>query len=526
MRIDRNALAGNRTRRNWQRLDVSTATTAIQLNPASNNALISTGQGYAVFVDSTGGIQNTSEGLSLDFTGEGSLLTIDSTGAVTYLAAGSVGQVLTISSTTSTELSWQTPSTSGGGGSTTIVYNLDPSISTSTNSNSTGIMVVDSPYISTSSSTQSTTHGGAISTYSDGLGIQLETKRNVATYQNLSGLQILPFYSTSSIVYSTGGLSLLVPSGQPLTLEPNIGLVFSANNPLVPGGNSLNLAYNLNQFNLNSTGELNIIGVPTSTFASTGIAVSTSGLSTWITNTDPGSTFYVIGSTGIATSTVGTSTWVTNTSTGSGGSTAVLPVVSSNPGSPTAGQAWYNSTTGLPYITLANDGVNTAIGVVPGAILGQVSLTASTTASTGIRTFPGTSITLPVGFLNQPNTILPISLVITATATVANTFTYYLTIGSTTNAIYTTSALTTGQTSEVQINGPILVFATGTSGHVAFRGAGFQSIAGTATAAYGTATWNPINLTSTIAFSVGVSAATTQASDIITLYSIVLGQQY
>jgi hypothetical protein len=88
-----------------------------------------------VALNPTGGVENTSTGLALDFIGEGSLLTIGSTGAVTFLPVGSTGQVLTVSSTSSTDLAWETPS--GGGGSTFFVEAGNSGISTSTVGTST-----------------------------------------------------------------------------------------------------------------------------------------------------------------------------------------------------------------------------------------------------------------------------------------------------------------------------------------------------------------------------------------------------
>lgn len=97
-RLDRNSWGRNRLRRNMQRLNVGTASSE------------------GVSVSPTGGIIETASGLALNVTGEGSLITIGSNGAVTFLPVGSTGQVLTVSSTSSTNLAWATPSSTGGGG--------------------------------------------------------------------------------------------------------------------------------------------------------------------------------------------------------------------------------------------------------------------------------------------------------------------------------------------------------------------------------------------------------------------------
>jgi len=231
LRIDRNSLSGNRLRRNLQRLSVGTASTDLP-------------------IDSNGGIVLTDAGLSLSLTGEGSLPTINSTGAVVSFPVGSTGQVLSVSSTSSTNLVWETLPAAG---STFYVFG-STGIGVSTSSNSTWVANTEpgstfyiipeslpgwggTGYIGVSTTGNSTFINNSIA------GVVLKNNGDLLTASGLGGTATLTRLSAGTL-----GQVLIVSTAAPDTSP----LAWSGQ--LIDSGGSTSIDY-INRYLVNESGD-------------------------------------------------------------------------------------------------------------------------------------------------------------------------------------------------------------------------------------------------------------------------------
>jgi hypothetical protein len=274
-------------------------------------------------------------------------------------------------------------------------------------------------------------------------------------------------------------------------------------------------------------------------FASTGLSASTSGASTWLTNTGvtsvglslPGM-FTVTGSPVISSGTLTAALAVEASSavlagpssgaaaaptfralTGTDISAACLPTVSTDPTSPTVGQEWFNSTTNTEKTRLANDGTNTLTGSVPHVLLTAGGQQVQCTTGAGSFTYP--NFTLPAGFMNVLGRTLRVTVKLLTSFGVANSAAVFpFTLNNVLGCFGTT--FTTSQ--EVSVTGYITTIATGSSGMVYFYATN-TSPTGTVFTAGTTAT---INLTSTILVNNAFTCTASTSTDYITQNMLVV----
>jgi len=238
---------------------------------------------------------------------------------------------------------------------------------------------------------------------------------------------------------------------------------------------------------------------------STGISTSTNGLSTYIFNTEaPGSTFYVAGSTGISTSTNGLSTYIFNTAPFA--STAVYPVVASDPASPTNGQAWYNSTTFTTKEQLLSTGSYELIGSEPHVLIATGGQQVQCT--TGAGSFTNPNFIIPAGLLNVAGRTIRVSLKLLTSFGVANNLTIYPFTLNNTVGLFGTN-FTTSQ--EAFISGYVTTLTTGASGTVY----AFFTVASPTGFTFGAGATETVNLTSTISVTNAFACTASTATDYI-----------
>lgn len=202
---------------------------------------------------------------------------------------------------------------------------------------------------------------------------------------------------------------------------------------------------------------------------------------------------------------------------------AVFPVVTTDPTSPTAGEAWFNSTASVPRVFLNTDGTNKLQSTIPGVILSTAG-PQNVSANTSPQTFGGSSLTFPSAVLNRAGAILEFFGVFTAftPTTGGNTCSYQMVIGSNIITLFTTAALGTNGTAVLLVNGLIGVQSTGSSGTFFYA----FSLSGTnpAPTAFTSFIDGALtqNLTGTVAFHLTASATAVHAGDTLGLQSFTL----
>lgn len=439
-KLDANANSLTRIRRNMQRLRKGALTTQ-----ASNNSLVLTSTGLAVNLspsgaivltniglsasvdetsiiingadelavklNPTGGIIDSTGGLSLNAVGTGSIITLASTGAFTHLPVGSVGQILTVSSTSSTDLAWVTPSSSGGGGGgSTNLFAANSTIVLSTSGSSTLISVGPSTYIplagtgsgpAVSGNIDMGTHGFLhVSALTD-FGVQNSILVNARQLVDSTGFVAADWNPAIEILYtnrdgfaSVGwGSRMLVDShntnsvdwdGRIMSDSMTVASLGWQNRVLHSGtggtiwawGSTYAAGFVLASplstsgiFGVRQLSTSDILGYSSSggggsTFfvlaGNSGISTSTSGTSTLVYNNE-----VFLPGTGISISTSGNSTLITNTSTGGGGgSTFFVEAGNSGISTSTVGTSTfvYNLSTGAGvYLPLAGGTMTSTI---------------------------------------------------------------------------------------------------------------------------------------------------------------------
>lgn len=365
--LDRNSASPNRLRRNFQRLNASTVQLSIALNPSPQNAIFNTATGYIVQVDNTSIVLSNST-LAVNLHSTGSLLTVASTGAIVNFRVGTNGQVLTVSSTSSTLLSWTDASTVGGGTFLPLA-GIDAPTS--------GVMT------------------GPIGADGIGGGTLVDSNGNVTIdWQNE-----LLVTSTGATAFNWGS-GILPDAGGANAIDIfNRRLVTNANKSLSWANNAIGFYATAPQLKQVVIGD--ILG--NAAVQSLVAKLATVGL---FTNSTTGSstiasTLVLAGPSSGAAVAPTYRQLSTSDITGLAGSvsTNVFPTVASDPSTPSQGQAWYNSTTSFTR-------ESTSIGLQTlGGLL--YTLPASTTVSgsgTSISTF-GIGPTLPANSLVAGRTI-------------------------------------------------------------------------------------------------------------------------
>jgi hypothetical protein len=556
-----------------------------------NALLVSNNQTYIEWgVPSLTNIQGTVFNWGGPFS-TGDLLVANSTTAHSFvrLPIGTPGQVLTVSSTSSTSTAWMTPASTSGG--STNIYAINASISTSTGGSSTGIAVqlestlaTSGQFVTVSTSTSNPSNGyyvGGALFLSTGLASTNPGATALYGEARISGATstVLYLWQGSTLITSTAGnltinaphvvtlsthgtSAYLLVDGATLltsTYTPGNGVrpaFFSRNfqagalisgwsfglggatlfTDMFPGGYTTgqplatdNPAYQGAAITTGITNPNQIFNT-----AGTGLAVSTIGVGIPAADTGGADTFSTSLSTGLVPfsglviSTNGLSVYPDNSTIAinstnntlqvllNGLSTGVYPVVATDPASPTVGQGWFNSTNSNVKVFSANDGTNTLTETPGGTFLASAQVN-TVTASTTAQTFPNTSFTIPSTFLNTSNRVLNFfGSFSAAAASVGNTWSFYMNIATQKILMATLPALTVGQSATFIVQGLIGTQNTGTSGeiYVSLAVNGAYGSGPTFFTNFSAAGYTPVNVQSTVPFSLSASATSINTGDI------------
>ncbi len=320
-------------------------------------------------------------------------------------------------------------------------------------------------------------------------------RRNMQRFAAGAADSVVPITPSSGIYSTSSGLATSLygaPTGS-LLWTNSTGSV----DTLPPGPSTYVLTV------LDSTGDLGWAstggggGGSTTVLASTGISVSTSGTSTWVTNTAaPASTFYVLPSTGIGISTSGTSTWVTNTEA-PGSTFYVLP--STGIGVSTSGTSTWVTNTEAPgstFYVLAGSGISTSVSgtstkvstlfdgttlstnasnqltvQLPHTYAPGYNISVSTTASTKMLA----DISLPAGFACQSGHAIALDLVFGFSAATSSTETFNISLAYGGSTMTSTGAQATGDGSPMMDRFLVNTTANASIGFIAASGALWRS---------------------------------------------------
>jgi hypothetical protein len=194
----------------------------------------------------------------------------------------------------------------------------------------------------------------------------------------------------------------------------------------------------------------------------------------------------------------------------------VFPVLSADPGSPTAGQGWFNSTQQQVTASYGNDGVNFVNGNLLGMLF-NFGLSRTVTANTSAQTFTSYLYTFPAGFLNIAGRLMRMRIYVTFGQTVLNSFTFNINLKSSHATVALDSVTTTsvgGQNGDVIIDADITCISTGSSGVV--RTLGILASDNNAVVTTGSLlTFNnaTVDLTQQLTLQFSASAAVTNGTD-------------
>ena len=306
----------------------------------------------------------------------------------------------------------------------------------------------------------------SLQTATAGLSAKLESSGGLTT--TTLGLAVKP--ANSSILLSGSGAQVQLNNGLTIIGGAGVG-VLAANNTITvtSSGVAVNTA---------SSSGLSISG---------GLAVnlSSSGGLTLASNQ------LAVNVDGVTTSLVG-GQLVAN----------VLPSVSSDPASPTAGQAWYNTAVGRARIELPT-------GAAPIThTLFSTATDASVTANTTAQTIAPYTFIIPAGMANKAGAGLKMHVFGTFTAAAANTWTLLMYLnGSPFTAIFIDALSSGGGGAVIDINLSLLCDTTGTSGQMKAVGHYVGTANGIGVFGHFGPNEATFNLTSTLTVSFAVSAA-------------------
>jgi hypothetical protein len=202
--------------------------------------------------------------------------------------------------------------------------------------------------------------------------------------------------------------------------------------------------------------------------------------------------------------------------TGADIASATLPVVTADPSSPSAGMAWYNSTTLTPTLCAANDGTNIADGPIPLTVLYSAQQN-QVTGNTSPQTLPNSSFTFPSGYLNKANRTLEFyGVFATGTSGASASFTINFTLGGQTFQLYASPVLASAGGDTLIVQGIIGIRTTGSSGTLYYG----VTVIGSNTSTGGftnfsAASGSSLNWTGTVAFSLTASSSVTNTSNVV-----------
>ena len=141
---------------------------------------------------------------------------------------------------------------------------------------------------------------------------------------------------------------------------------------------------------------------------------------------------------------------------------AVFPVLSTDPGSPTAGEAWFNTTTATPKCALTTSSNGNIVTTI-GAFTAGYYVSANTTP----QALTGISVTLHAGFMNLAGRIIKVSGQFEmSAANAANTFQINLCINGTAVCWIASPTITTGATVVGSFTFYLVTQTAGSSGSV------------------------------------------------------------